>query len=57
MDKVSDDLKLYPDESFDHFTDACETLTINFEDNDVNDDILTIPFITLTKLNQMCLRL
>ena len=40
MDEVSDDLKLYPDESFNHFTDACETHTINFEDNDANDDIL-----------------
>ena len=40
MDKVSDDLKLYPDESFNHFTEACETLIINSEDNDVNDDIL-----------------
>ena len=38
MDKVSDDLKLYPDESFNHFTETCET-HINF-DNDVNDDIL-----------------
>ena len=37
MDKVSDDLKLYPDESFNHFTEACETLIINSEDNDVND--------------------
>ena len=40
MDKVSDDLKLYPDESFNHFTKTCETLIINFDDNDVNDDIL-----------------
>ena len=40
MDKVSDDLKLYPDESFNHFTETCETLIINFDDNDVNDDIL-----------------
>ena len=40
MDKVSDDLKLYPDESFNRFTEACETHTINSEDNDVNDDIL-----------------
>ena len=40
IDEVSDDLKLYPDESFNHFTETCETLTINFDDNDVNDDIL-----------------
>ena len=40
MDKVSDDLKLYPDESFNHFTESCEILSIIFEDNDVNDDIL-----------------
>ena len=39
MDKVSDDLKLYPDKSFNYFTEACETI-INSEDNDVNDGIL-----------------
>ena len=61
MDKVSDDLKLYPDKSFNHFTETCETLTINFDDNDVNDDILImlipniITFITLIKLNQIVL--
>ena len=31
MDKVSDDLKLYPDESFNHFTESCETLSINLK--------------------------
>ena len=30
MDKASDDLKLYPDESFNHFTESCENLSINF---------------------------
>ena len=40
MDQVSDDLNLYPDESLNHFTESCETVSINFADNDVNDDIL-----------------
>ena len=39
MDNASDDLKLYPDDSFNQFTESCETLALNFEDNDENDDI------------------
>ena len=30
MDKASHDLKLYPGESFNHFTESCENLSINF---------------------------
>ena len=34
MDNASGDLKLYPDDSFNLFTESCETLALNFEDND-----------------------
>ena len=39
MDNASDDLKLNPDDSFNQFIESCETLALNFEDNDENDDI------------------
>ena len=39
MDNASDDLKLYPDDSFNQFIESCETLALNFNDNDENDDI------------------
>ena len=37
LDKASDDLKLYPGESFTQFIDQCENITISSEDNDDSD--------------------
>ena len=39
MGKASDDLILCPGKFFNHFIEFFETLSINFEDDDVNDGI------------------
>ena len=39
MDKASDDLKLYPDDSFSHFINSSDALDLNSDLNDDDDDI------------------
>ena len=52
MDNASDDLKLYPDDSFNQFTESCETLALNFEDmmKMISLTILILNIIIFTSL-------
>ena len=55
LDKASDDLKLYPGESFTQFIDRCENITISSEDNDDSDIFNNInsKYYGIHKFNQI----
>ena len=53
MDNASDDLKLYPDDPFNQFTESCETLALNFEENDDIFNHINSQYYNIYKFNNI----